>query len=49
MPYYLQQKSSWLRQNVVQKNHTFVKIFVGIHWADNIDSFNVKAHFLYND
>ncbi len=34
MQYYLKQKGSWARQHFVQKNHTFVNNFVGIHWAD---------------
>ncbi len=45
MQYYLQQKSSWLRQNFVQKNHTFVNNFVGIHWADYIDLFKIRRIF----
>ncbi len=28
--------------------HTFVNIFKGTHWADNIYLFNIKAHFLHH-
>ncbi len=45
---YLQQKSNRLRQNFVQKNHTFVNNFVGILCADYID-FQSHTHFLHND
>ncbi len=37
--------NSWLRQNFVQKSHTFVNSFVGLHWADYIELFKVRRIF----